>query len=80
MDGRQENGYLKIKEVSQLLGVSPHTVRYWEKEFSDYVNPKRTSAGHRLYDDHQIRQLLEIKHLLKDELYSISGAKNKLKL
>jgi DNA-binding transcriptional MerR regulator len=79
MDGKNGNGYLKIREVCDLVGISPHTLRYWEKEFSDYLRPDRTSGGHRLYDDHNLRKLLQIKHLLKDELYSIRGALNKLR-
>ncbi len=79
MDGRTQNGYLKVKDVCQLVGVSSHTLRYWEKEFSDYLQPQRTRGGHRLYDDHSLRCILEIKHLLKVEMYSITGAKNQLR-
>lgn len=75
MDSSFENGYLKIRDVCQLLGVSPHTLRYWEKQFSDYLQPMRSSGGHRLYDDTRVRKLLEIKHLLKDKYYSIKGVK-----
>ncbi len=79
MEGTVKNGFLKVKDVCELLKISPHTLRYWEKEFSEFFTPMRSPGGHRLYNDHHIRQLLEIKHLLKDELYSINGAKNKLK-
>ncbi|GAB4332164.1 MAG: hypothetical protein Kow0037_09450 [Calditrichia bacterium] len=73
MDGR--NGYLKVREVCELVGISPHTLRYWEKEFSDILKPNRSSGGHRLYDDHNLRRLLEIKYLLKEKYYSIKGVK-----
>jgi len=75
MDGVKENGFLKVREVCELLGISPHTLRYWEKEFSEYLKPLRSPGGHRLYDDHNLRKLLEIKHLLKDKLLSVKGVK-----
>lgn len=75
MEGKTGNGYLKVREVCELVGISPHTLRYWEKEFSQILKPERTAGGHRLYDDHNLRKLLEIKHLLKDKLYSVKGVK-----
>ncbi len=75
MDGKNGNGYLKVREVCDLVGISPHTLRYWEKEFSEFLQPRRSPGGHRLYDDHNLRRLLEIKHLLKDKYLSIKGVK-----
>jgi len=75
MDGKNGNGYLKVREVCDLVGISPHTLRYWEKEFSEFLQPRRSPGGHRLYDDHNLRRLLEIKHLLKDKYFSIKGVK-----
>ncbi len=75
MDTSRENGFLKVKDVCAILNITPHTLRYWEKEFSEFLRPHRSTGGHRLYDDHQIRRLLEIKHLLKDRYFSIKGAK-----
>ncbi len=75
MDGQQRNGHLRVKEVCELLNISPHTLRYWEKEFPEFLQPRRSSGGHRLYDDHNLRKLLEIKHLLRDKFYSIKGVK-----
>lgn len=75
MEGTTKNGYLKVKEVCELLNITPHTLRYWEKEFADFFTPLRSPGGHRLYNDHHIRQLLEIKHLLKDKFFSIKGVK-----
>ena len=72
--------YLKVKDICELLKITPHTLRYWEKEFSEYIHPDRSEGGHRLYDDHTIRKLLEIRHLLREELYSINGARNRLNL
>lgn len=79
MDGAHNNGFLKVREVCELVGISPHTLRYWEKEFSDHLTPRRTSGGHRLYDDHNLRTLLQIKHLLRDKFYSIRGVRLFLK-
>jgi DNA-binding transcriptional MerR regulator len=70
-----KNGFLKVREVCDLVGISSHTLRYWEKEFSEYLSPHRTSGGHRIYDDHNLRKLLQIKHLLKKKYYSIRGVK-----
>ena len=75
MDGRQRNGHLRVKEVCELLNISPPTLRYWEKEFPEFIHPRRSAGGHRLYDDHNLRKLLEIKHLLRDKFYSIKGVK-----
>lgn len=75
MDGKNGNGYLKVREVCDLVGISPHTLRYWEKEFRNFLKPQRSPGGHRLYDDHNLRRLLEIKHLLKDKYLSIKGVK-----
>ncbi len=75
MDGKNENGFLRVRDVCAILNITPHTLRYWEKEFSEYLKPLRSAGGHRLYDDHQLRRLLEIKYLLKDRYLSIKGTK-----
>ena len=75
MDGKNGNGFLKVRDVCELVGISPHTLRYWEKEFSEHLQPARTTGGHRMYDDHNLRKLLEIKHLLKDKYLTIKGVK-----
>jgi DNA-binding transcriptional MerR regulator len=75
MEGNKRNGNLKVREVCELVGITPHTLRYWEKEFSEYLSPNRTSGGHRLYDDHNLRKLLQIKHFLKHKFYSTKGVK-----
>ncbi len=75
MDGKRKDGLLRVKEVCALVGITPHTLRYWEKEFSEFLKPARSNGGHRLYDDHQLRRLLEIKYLLKERYLSIKGTK-----
>ncbi len=69
--------YYKIGEVSELVGVPPHVLRYWEKEFPQ-VRPRRL-ANHRLYRKEDIACLLKIKELLHTRGFTIKGAKAALK-
>jgi len=70
--------WLTIGEVSELTGVPIHTLRYWESEFDGYFSPLRTSGRQRRYDERAVDRVLEIKTLLKDEKYSIAGARQVL--
>ncbi len=67
-----------ISVASYLTGVETHTIRYWEREFSEFLQPVRTAGGQRRYRPEDIEVLKEIKRLLKDEMYTIAGAKRKL--
>jgi DNA-binding transcriptional MerR regulator len=69
--------YFKIGEVSELLGVEPSVLRYWETEFS-ILQPKKSGTGHRLYRRKDVELLLRIKHLLKEKRYTIEGARQTL--
>src|SRR6202158_2631377 len=69
--------YFKIGEVSELLGVEPYVLRYWETEFSA-LSPKKSGTGHRLYRRKDVELLLRIKHLLKEKRYTIEGARQSL--
>src|ERR1700726_6843 len=69
--------YFKIGEVSELLGVEPYVLRYWETEFS-ILSPKKSGTGHRLYRRKDVELLLRIKHLLKEKRYTIEGARQSL--
>ena len=69
--------YFKIGEVSELLGVEPYVLRYWETEFS-VLQPKKSGTGHRLYRRKDVELLLRIKHLLKEKRYTIEGARQSL--
>jgi len=66
--------YFKIGEVSELLGVEPYVLRYWETEFPPLA-PKKSGAGHRLYRRKDVELLLRIKHLLKEKRFTIEGAR-----
>jgi len=72
-----EKQYFKIGEVSEILNVEPYELRYWESEFK-ILKPTRTRARQRLYHKKDLELLLEIKHLLYDEKFTIAGAKKRL--
>jgi DNA-binding transcriptional MerR regulator len=69
--------YFKIGEVSDLLGVEPYVLRYWEGEFAA-LSPKKSGTGHRLYRRKDVELLLRIKHLLYDRKFTIEGARQTL--
>jgi DNA-binding transcriptional MerR regulator len=69
--------YFKIGEVSELLGVEPYVLRYWESEFPS-LSPKKSGTGHRLYRRKDVELLLRIKHLLYDKRFTIEGARQTL--
>jgi DNA-binding transcriptional MerR regulator len=69
--------FFKIGEVARLLGVKPHVLRYWETEFPS-LRPKKNPSGQRIYARADIDALVEIKNLLYNERYTISGAKRML--
>lgn len=69
--------YFKIGEVSELLGVEPYVLRYWESEFS-VLSPKKSGTGHRLYRRKDVELLLRIKNLLYDKKFTIEGARQRL--
>ena len=69
--------YFRIGEVSQVTGVQPHVLRYWETEFTA-ISPKKAGSGHRLYRRKDVELILEIKRLLYDERFTIEGARKHL--
>jgi len=69
--------YFKIGEVSQILGVKPYVVRFWETEFD--LAPRKNVSKHRVYRRQEVETLLEIRRLLYDERFTIEGARTKLK-
>ena len=66
--------YFTIGEVSELCGVKPYVLRYWESEFPVLTAPKGAS-GPRLYSGLELKIIERIKKLLYDEGYTIAGAK-----
>jgi DNA-binding transcriptional MerR regulator len=69
--------YFKIGEVSELLELPAHVLRFWETEFKK-IKPKRTSSGQRLYRKKDVAFIVRIKHLLYDKGFTISGARQHL--
>ncbi len=71
--------FFKIGEVARIIGVKPHVLRYWESEFPS-LRPKKNPSGQRIYAKADIEAIVEIKNLLYNERYTISGAKRMLAL
>jgi DNA-binding transcriptional MerR regulator len=69
--------YRSISEVSDMLVVKPHVLRYWETQFS-MLRPKKNRAGNRMYRPEEVRLLLRIKELLYARRYTIAGARRTL--
>lgn len=69
--------YYTIGEVSELTGVEPHVIRYWETVFNELKPLKK--SGKRSYTEKNIETILELKVLIKDLKYSTAGAKKALR-
>ncbi len=69
--------YFTISEVSELCGVKPHVLRYWEQEFPKLRSVKRR-GNRRYYQHHDVLLVREIRSLLYIEGFTISGARNRL--
>jgi|SRR5580700_433532 DNA-binding transcriptional MerR regulator len=70
--------FFRIGEVSQLVGVEPYVLRYWESEFPG-LSPKKSNTGQRMFRRKDVELLLHIKHLLYIEKFTIEGARKALK-
>lgn len=77
-DDKIEKLYYSIGEVSEIVGYDPHVLRYWEKEF-DILNPKKNRAGRRVYTEEDIDTVERIRRLLKEEKYTIAGARQAIR-
>jgi DNA-binding transcriptional MerR regulator len=69
--------YFTIGEVSELCGVKPYVLRYWEQEFSQ-LRPMKRRGNRRYYQHHEVLLIRRIRELLYDEGFTISGARNRL--
>src|SRR5918911_120103 len=69
--------YFTIGEVSELCGVKPHVLRYWEQEFTQ-LKPVKRRGNRRYYQHHEVLLIRRIRELLYDQGFTISGARNRL--
>ena len=79
--GKRNNDTIQavsISMASKITGVEVHTLRYWEKEFDASLDPIRTTGGQRRYRPEDIQTVFTIKRLLRDEMFSIAGARKYL--
>ncbi|MEW6087273.1 MAG: MerR family transcriptional regulator [bacterium] len=70
--------FYSIGEISKLTQVEPYILRYWESEF-ELLHPAKGKNGQRIFKEKDLEAILEIKELLYDQGYTISGAKKKFK-
>jgi DNA-binding transcriptional MerR regulator len=69
--------YFTIGEVSELCGVKPHVLRYWEQEFTQ-LKPVKRRGNRRYYQHHEVLLIRRIRELLYEEGFTINGARNRL--
>ena len=69
--------YYSIGEISNILGIKPSKIRFWEKEF-EILNPQKNNKGIRRYTFKDLKKIKLIHHLLKEKKYTIVGAKKKI--
>ncbi|MCB9224753.1 MAG: MerR family transcriptional regulator [Crocinitomicaceae bacterium] len=70
--------YYTIGEVAEMFDVNTSLIRFWEKEFS-VIKPKKNKKGNRLFTTKDIENIRKIYHLVKEEGYTLEGAKSQLK-
>lgn len=69
--------YFRIGEVAELVGVQPHVLRYWEREFRT-IRPSKSAKGQRVYSRRDVETLMRVRDLLYHERFTIAGARQKL--
>ncbi len=69
--------YYSISEASDLTGLKPHVLRYWESQF-DVLSPTKNSGGNRVYRAREIETILLVKRLLYEKRFTIAGARKEL--
>ncbi len=77
-NGQQSGNAVSISTASAITGIEIHTLRYWETEFGEFLTPIRTKGGQRRYRPEDIQTVFTLKRLLRDEMYSIAGARRVL--
>jgi DNA-binding transcriptional MerR regulator len=74
---RPKKLYYSIREVSAMTGLEPHVLRYWETEFPA-LRPRKGSQGNRAYTESDVALVRRIRHLLREERYTLEGARRAL--
>lgn len=69
---------VSISVASRITGIEVHTLRYWEREFDEFLAPIRTNGGQRRFRPEDIQTVFVLKKLLREEMYSIAGARKYL--
>ncbi len=70
--------FYKMSEAASIVGVPAYVLRFWERQFS-WIKPQRVSGGHRRYSKQNIEDFLLIKRLLKEEGFTIEGARKHIR-
>jgi len=70
--------YFRIGEVAGLVGVEPHVLRYWEREFRS-IRPTKSAKGQRVYSRRDVENLLRVRDLLYGQGFTIAGARKRLR-
>jgi len=74
----EDKRFLRIGEVSRIIGVEPYVLRYWESEFPQ-IRPTRADSRQRTYQRKDLEIIMEIKRLLYEEKLTLEGARKKIK-
>lgn len=69
--------YYSISEVGEMVDLEPHVLRYWQDQF-DELHPRKNRAGRRVYTDDDVAVIRRIKYLLREDKYTIDGARQVL--
>lgn len=70
--------YYSISEVSKMVDEESHILRYWEKEFSE-LKPKKNKGGNRIYSENDLKTILTIQKLIREDKLALKDAKEKIK-
>ncbi len=70
--------YFRIGEVAGLVGVEPHVLRYWEREFRS-IRPTKSAKGQRVYSRRDVENLIRVRELLYGQGFTIAGARRRLR-
>jgi len=70
--------YFRIGEVANLVGVEPHVLRYWEREFRS-IRPSKSAKGQRVYSRRDVESLLRVRELLYGQGFTIAGARRRMR-